>query len=56
MNELWGSANICVSGIPERCRSEQGCLAFAGELNALSRRLEQQGKILSFHPRYMDVL
>lgn len=56
MNDLWGSANICVSGIPERCRSEEGCLAFAGELNALSELLERQGKVLSFHPRHMDVI
>lgn len=56
INDLWGSGNICVSGIPERCRSEEGCLAFATELNALSQRLEKQGKVLSFHPRRTDVI
>lgn len=56
MNDLWGSANICVSGIPERYRSLEGCLAFAAELNRISERLEQQGKILSFHPRSVDMI
>jgi sugar phosphate isomerase/epimerase len=56
MNDLWGSANICVSGIPERSRSYEGCLAFAQECNQLSEMLERQGKVLSFHPRSVDVL
>jgi sugar phosphate isomerase/epimerase len=56
MNDLWGSANVCVSGIPERCRSYEGCLAFALECNHLSERLENEGKVLSFHPRSVDVL
>ncbi|MCU0503414.1 MAG: sugar phosphate isomerase/epimerase [Anaerolineae bacterium] len=56
MNDLWGSANVCVSGIPKRCRSYEGCLAFAEECNRLSQVLERQGKVLSFHPRAVDVL
>lgn len=56
MNERWGGKYICVSGIPERYRSEEGCLAFAGELNALAAGLEQKGMILNFHPRAADVL
>ncbi len=56
LNDLWGSASICVSGIPERYRSLQGCLEFVGELNRLSEQLERQGKVLAFHPRNVDVI
>ncbi len=56
MNDLWGSANVCVSGIPGPFRSYEGCLAFAQECNQLSELLEHQGKVLSFHPRPVDVL
>ena len=56
MNNLWGGTYICVSGIPERYRSYAGCLEFAKELNRLSASLEKKGKILNFHPRYMDVI
>jgi len=28
MNDLWGGTYICVSGIPERYRSREGCLEF----------------------------
>ncbi len=54
-NDLWGGASVCVSGIPGRYRSPEGCLAFAAELDALSRRLEGRGKTLAFHPRHMDI-
>ena len=56
MNDLWGSANVCVSGIPERGRSYEGCLAFAQECNQLSEKLERQGMVLSFHPRSVGEL
>ena len=56
MNDLWGGTYICVSGIPERYHSYEGCLEFAKELNKLSESLEEKGKILNFHPRYKDVL
>ena len=56
MNDLWGSRNVCVSGIPERYRTYEGCLAFAHELNQRSESLERQGKLLSFHPRASDVI
>ncbi len=56
INDLWGGTYICVSGIPERYHSYEGCLEFSQELNKLSELLETKGKILNFHPRYMDVL
>ena len=56
MNDLWGSTNICVSGIPEPYQSYEGCLAFTKELNKRAASLQEKGKILSFHPRHMDVL
>jgi sugar phosphate isomerase/epimerase len=55
-NNLWGGRYICVSGIPDRYRSYEGCLAFGQELNRLSEDLEKSGKILNFHPRFMDIL
>jgi len=55
-NDLWGGQYVCVSGIPERYHSYEGCLAFARELDQLALRLEGQGKILNFHPRAADVL
>ena len=54
LNDLCGSTHICVSGIPERYRSAEGCAAYARELTALSRRLQAQGKVLSFHPRSQE--
>lgn len=56
MNDLWGGDYICVSGIPERYHSRQGCMEFAEELNRVSIALEARGKILTFHPRCQDFL
>jgi sugar phosphate isomerase/epimerase len=56
MNALWGGRNVCVSGIPERYRSYEGCLALARDLNQRSVDLERQGMLVSFHPRASDVL
>lgn len=56
MNELWGGSYVCVSGIPERYRSYEGCLEFSKELNGLSEKLEKKGKVLNFHPRANDVI
>lgn len=55
INDLLGGSYITVSGIPDRYHSYEGCLEFAKELNKLSEFLETKGKILNFHPRYMDV-
>lgn len=54
LNDLCGSSHVCVSGIPEKYRSRGGCIAFAAELDALSLRLEKEGKVLSFHPRKQE--
>jgi sugar phosphate isomerase/epimerase len=54
MNDLWGSRNICVSGIPQPYQTFEGCLAFTKELNQYAARLESAGKLLSFHPRASD--
>jgi sugar phosphate isomerase/epimerase len=56
MNVLWGGSYICVSGIPERFRSAEGCLEFAKELNQLAKRVEKRGKVLNFHSRQVDVM
>ena len=54
MNDLWGGTYICVSGIPERFHSLQGCMSFAAELNKIAKQLEHAGKILIFHPRHQE--
>jgi hypothetical protein len=56
MNDLWGGTYICVSGIPEHCRSYAGCLEFAKELDRLSASLEKKGKIFSIDtpPPYVN--
>ena len=51
MNDLWGSTNVCVSGIPERCRSYEGCLAFAQECNRLSQRIGAPGQGVELPPQ-----
>lgn len=56
MNDLWGGKYICVSGIPERYHSYEGCMEFIAELNDITKRLKDQGKILTFHPRIQDIM
>lgn len=56
MNDLWGGTYICVSGIPERFHSFQGCMSFAAELTQIAKRLEEAGKILIFHPRHQEFM
>lgn len=56
MNVLYGSNYICVSGIPERFQSYEGCLAFAKELNMIAERLEYVGKLLILHPRWQEFM
>jgi len=53
-NDLWGSKYICVSGIPERFRTPEGCLRMADEVNSTAARLRSCGKILQFHPVVTD--
>ena len=54
LHELCGSKNICVSGIPEQFLTEKGCLAFAGELTDFALRMQEVGKVVSFHPRVQE--
>jgi len=53
-NELWGGQYICVSRIPERYHSLDGCISLASEINKLIERTENAGKTLAFHPIYSD--
>lgn len=54
LHDLCGSKNICVSGIPGQFLTQEGCLAFAGELTDLSARMKALGKVVSFHPRVQE--
>ena len=54
LHELCGSKNICVSGIPEQFLTEKGCLAFAGELTDFALRMQEVGKVVTFHPRVQE--
>ena len=53
-NALWGGGNICVSGIPERYKSSDGCVKMAEEMNEKRKIAEDAGMALSFHPVYGD--
>ena len=54
MNKLWGGDNICVSRIPERYHSLDGCKKLASEINEVINITENKGKTLSFHPIWTD--
>lgn len=54
LNDLCGSRHVCVSGIPSEYLSYEGCREFGKELAELTRQLEAEGKILSFHPRSQE--
>lgn len=54
MNVLWGGQYICVSRIPDRYRSLDGCMSLASEINKLLERTENSGKTLAFHPIHSD--
>lgn len=56
MNDLWGGTTICVSGIHERYQSLEGLLVLSKELNELTKRSEQSGQLLLFHPRSTDYM
>ena len=53
-SKMWNSDYICVSGIPERFRSFNGCLKLARELTDRAEELAIIGKKLLFHPRSED--
>lgn len=53
-NRLWGSRDICVSGIPEAMRSAEGVKELADSLNSLIVTARDNGQTLSFHPLGAD--
>lgn len=54
LNQQTGGTWLCVSRIPEEYRSRTGLKAFVGELEQLSRRAEQLGQRVCFHPVWDD--
>lgn len=50
LNQETGGTWLCVSRIPMQYRSRDGLNAFVGELSQLSRKVEQLGQKLCFHP------
>ena len=54
MNDLWGGGDICVSRIPDRYHSLDGCMQLASEINEAIKIAESKGKTLSFHPIWTD--
>lgn len=50
LNQETGGTWLCVSRIPMEYRSRDGLQAFVGELSQLSRKAEQMGQRLCFHP------
>lgn len=50
LNQETGGTWLCVSRIPREYRSRDGLKAFVGELIRLSRKAEQLGQRLCFHP------
>ncbi len=54
LHDLCGSRNICVSGIPRQFLSEEGCMAFAGELTGFAGRMAALNRVVSFHPRVQE--
>ena len=53
-NAMWGGKYICVSGIPERFKSPEGCKKLADEMNEKRKIIEDAGMVLTFHPVYSD--
>ena len=54
MNELWGGSDICVSRIPDRYHSLDGCMYLASEINKAIKFTQDKGKTFSFHPIWSD--
>ena len=54
LNRACGCPDLCVSRIPQRCRSAEGLLEYAQELEALAQFLAKEGMTLSFHPVAAD--
>lgn len=50
LNAATGGKWLCVSRIPERCKSKEGLDVYIGELRAIQKRLDPLGQQVSFHP------
>ena len=53
-NQHTGGRWLCVSRIPEECKSLQGLAAFARELEALNEKISPLGQQVCFHPVSAD--
>lgn len=54
LNQRTGGRWLCVSRIPEECKSPQGLAEFARELEALNDKLSPLGQQVCFHPVTAD--
>ena len=54
LNQRTGGRWLCVSRIPEECKSPQGLAAFALELDALNEKISPLGQQVCFHPVSAD--
>ena len=54
LNQRTGGRWLCVSRIPEECKSLQGLAAFALELEALNEKISPLGQQVCFHPVSAD--
>lgn len=54
LNQRTGGRWLCVSRIPEECKSPQGLAAFALELEALNEKISPLGQQVCFHPVTAD--
>lgn len=50
LNAITGGTWLCVSRIPQRCKTPSGLDAFLTELRCLQGKLEPLGQTLCFHP------
>lgn len=54
LNQRTGGRWLCVSRIPEECKSPQGLAEFARELEALNEKISPLGQQVCFHPVSAD--
>ena len=53
-NKMWGSKDICLSGIPKDMRSVEGINEMVSRMTPLLYRLKDEGITLSYHPRSQE--
>ena len=53
-NAMWGSRDICISGIPENMRSVEGINGMIEEIKALIPKAKDNGQSVSFHCRSQE--